>query len=178
MKSFAIFCEQRFDGMAFAPIRSMEVGKPHASRIDQPPYSMRNSSPVGGIFALDVWTLQGVPVPMLYVALVLGSAWSSPRRTALRVVAGCTVLTLLGSILPPPGLTTWFSEAHPTLVRASVWVAAVIVHLPKRAGERCNRRSARQAEVRTKAGWSALSLLVMMCENGLMKAVRNAPSHA
>ncbi|MGH7205956.1 MAG: hypothetical protein ACREI2_07070 [Nitrospiraceae bacterium] len=139
----------------------MEVGKPHASQIEQPPYSMGNSSPAGGIFALDVWTLQGVPVPMLSVALVLGSAWMPPRRSTLRVVAGCTILTLLGSILPPPSLTIWFLEANPALVLASMWVAAVIVRLQKRAEGCCDRGRARQAEERTKAGGSALSLLVM-----------------
>lgn len=89
---------------------------------------MRNSSPASRIFVLEVWTLQGVPVPMFYVALVLGSAWSPPRRPTLRVVAGCAVLPLLGSILPPPGLTIWFSGATLMLVLASIWVAAVIVH--------------------------------------------------
>src|SRR5438093_10699553 len=139
---------------------------------------MRNSSPAGGIFALGVWTLQGVPVPMLYVALVLGSAWSPPRRSTLRVVAGCTVLTLLVSFLPPPGLTIWLSGANPTLVLASGWVAAVIVHLQKRAEGRCERRRAPQAEASTKAGGSVLSLVVMTCEDSSKKAVSNALNHA
>jgi len=115
---------------------------------------------------------------MLYVAPVLGSAWSPLRRSTLRVVAGCTVLTLLGSILPPPGLTIWFSGATLMLVLASVWVAAVIVHLQKRAESRCDRRCGRQAELRTKAGGSALSLVVMKCEDSFMKAVSNASNQA
>jgi hypothetical protein len=90
---------------------------------------------------------------MLYVALVLDSAWSPLRRSTLRVVAGCMVLTLLGSILPPPGLTNWSSGANLTLVLASIWVAAV-------------------------AGGCALSLVVMTCEGSFMKAVHNATNQA
>ncbi|TLY29076.1 MAG: hypothetical protein E6K63_06210 [Nitrospirae bacterium] len=119
-----------------------------------------------------------MPVPMLYVAPVLGSAWPPPRRPTLRVVAGCMVLTLLGSILSPPGLSTWFSGASPVLVFASIWVAAVIVHLQKRAEGRCDRRGPRQVEVRTKGGGSALGLVLMTCEDSFMKAVTKASNQA
>src|SRR5207249_142043 len=109
--------------------------------------------------------------PMLYVAPVIGSAWPPPRRSTLRVVAGCTLLPLLGSILSPPGLTTWFPGASPALVLASIWVAAVIVHLQKQAEGRCDRRGPRQVEVRTKGAGAALGLVVMTCEDSFMKAV-------
>lgn len=64
------------------------------------------------------------------------------------------------------------------LVLASGWVAAVIVHLQTRAEGRCDRRRARQAEVRTRAGGSALSLMIMTCEDSLMKAVSTASNQA
>jgi len=115
---------------------------------------------------------------MLYVAPVVGSAWLPPRRSTLWVVAGCTLLTLLSSILPPPGLTIWFSGANPPMVLASICVAAVIVHLQKRAERRCDRQCGRRAEVRTKAAGSALSLVVMNCEDSFMKAVSNASNQA
>lgn len=54
----------------------------------------------GGLFLLDLWCPEGLAEPSLYVIVVLIFLWSPLWRHAVTVAAGCSLLAVLGFVLP------------------------------------------------------------------------------
>ena len=92
-----------------------------------------------GIFVLDFFYPLGVAVGALYTPLVLITLWSSSRRFTLIVTVGATVLTVVGLFYPLYGVADWLAVTNRVLSLITIWVAAILVLLYKRAEEERER---------------------------------------
>jgi len=92
-----------------------------------------------GIFVLDFFYPLGVAVGALYTPLVLITLWSSSRRFTLIVTVGATVLTVVGLFYPLYGAADWLAVTNRVLSLITIWVAAILVLLYKRAEEERER---------------------------------------
>jgi uncharacterized membrane protein YccC len=92
-----------------------------------------------GIFVLDFIYPLGVAVGALYTPLVLITLWSSSRRFTLIVTVGATVLTVVGLFYPLYGGANWLAVTNRVLSLITIWVAAILVLLYKRAEEERER---------------------------------------
>jgi hypothetical protein len=86
-----------------------------------------------GIFVLDFFYPLGVAIGALYTPLVLITLWSSSRRFTLIVTAGASTLTVVGLFYPLYGASDWLALTNRVLSLITIWVAAILVLLYKRA---------------------------------------------
>src|SRR5205807_6393196 len=92
-----------------------------------------------GIFVLDFFYPLGVAIGALYTPLVLITLWSSSRRFTLIVTVGATALTVAGLFYPLYGAADWLAVTNRVLSLITIWVAAILVLLYKRAEEERER---------------------------------------
>lgn len=90
---------------------------------------------VVGIFALDLVTSLGMAVPLLYLFPILLTNWVCGRREALYFAAACSVLTILGFFLSPPGVSLWIALFNRTVGLGVLWALAVFMTGQRRAVE-------------------------------------------
>lgn len=88
-----------------------------------------------GIFVLDLATPFGMAVPLLYVFPILLTNWVCGRREALYFAAACSVLTILGFFLSPPGLSPRIALFNRTVGLGLLWALAVFMTGQRRAVE-------------------------------------------
>jgi two-component system sensor kinase FixL len=93
----------------------------------------------GAIFCVDLVTVLGVSVPTLYLTVLL-LATRSPARL-LSTAAGCSLLTLLGAFLSPPGLSVHIGWTNRAITLAAIWLAAGML-----AGRARAQRDLQQSE--------------------------------
>jgi len=92
-----------------------------------------------GIFVLDFFYPVGVAIGVLYTPLVLMTLWSASRHLTLVVAVGATLLTILGLFYPISGSADWLAVTNRWLSLITIWVAAMLVLLYKRAEEERER---------------------------------------
>jgi len=88
-----------------------------------------------GIFVLDSFYPLGVAIGALYTPLVLITLWSAYRRATLIVAIGASILTVAGLFFPLYGAADWLAVTNRVLSLITIWVAAILVVLYKRAEE-------------------------------------------
>lgn len=93
----------------------------------------------GTIFCVDLVTVLGISVPTLYLA-VLPLSTRSPARLLLTAVA-CTLLTVLGAALSPPGLSAQIGWTNRAITLTAIWLAAGML-----AGRARAQRDLQQSE--------------------------------
>jgi len=87
----------------------------------------------GGIFVADWATPIGFMLSALYVGPVYISGWLPHRRNTVLLAALTTVLTVISFYLSPPGGLIYVSIVNRSLAIASIWVAALLTLMHKRA---------------------------------------------
>jgi hypothetical protein len=92
-----------------------------------------------GIFVLDFFYPLGVAVGALYTPLVLITLWSYSHRFTLIVTVGATALTVAGLFYPLYGAANWLAVTNRVLSLITIWIAAMLVLLYKRAEEERER---------------------------------------
>ena len=76
-----------------------------------------------GIFALDLQTPLGVAIGLLYVIPVWLTVWSTLPAAPLALSLVCSVLTVLGAVLGPPGLSPlWYGVVNRAMSIAVITV--------------------------------------------------------
>ena len=88
-----------------------------------------------GIFVLDFFFPLGVAIGALYAPLVLITLWSSSHRFTQIMTVGATILTVAGLFYPLYGVSDWLAVTNRVLSLITIWVAAILVLLYKRAEE-------------------------------------------
>ncbi|HZC68031.1 MAG TPA: hypothetical protein VE201_05370 [Nitrospirales bacterium] len=88
-----------------------------------------------GIFGVDFFYPLGVAVGALYTPLVLITLWSSYRHFTLIVTVGASILTVVGLFYPLYGAADQLAVTNRVLSLITIWVAAILVLLYKRAEE-------------------------------------------
>lgn len=81
---------------------------------------------IGLIFAVDLQLALGVAGGVPYVAAVLLALWTRHRRAVLWVAVVCTLMTVLGYYLSPPGGELWKVLLNRTLAIFAIWVTAIL----------------------------------------------------
>jgi PAS domain S-box-containing protein len=90
---------------------------------------------IGGIFALDLVTPLGIAIPLLYLFPILLTNWVCGRREALYFAAACSVLTILGFFLSPPGVSPRIDLFNRTVGLGLLWALVVFMMGQRRATE-------------------------------------------
>ena len=88
-----------------------------------------------GVFVLDYFYPLGVAIGALYTPLVLITLWSADRRFTLIVAVGASIPTVVGLFYPLYGAADWLAVTNRVLSLITIWVAAILVVLHKRAEE-------------------------------------------
>jgi PAS domain S-box-containing protein len=87
------------------------------------------------LFALDIPFPRGVTPAALYVAVVGASLWLPGIRPTWMAAVGCTILTILGCVISPPG-PLWADIYNRTFAVLGVWAVALLCVLYKRTEQR------------------------------------------
>ena len=87
------------------------------------------------VFVLDYFYPLGVAIGALYTPLILITLWSADRRFTLIVTVGTSILTVMGLFYPLYGAADWLAVTNRVLSLITIWVAAILVLLYKRAEE-------------------------------------------
>jgi len=87
------------------------------------------------VFVLDYFYPLGVAIGALYTPLILITLWSADRRFTLIVTVGTSILTVMGLFYPLYGAADWLAMTNRVLSLITIWVAAILVLLHKRAEE-------------------------------------------
>jgi len=86
-----------------------------------------------GVFVLDLALPLGIAVPMLYAIPLLLTSKELPRQSTLGLAAVASCLTVLGFLLSSRGPELWPAVANRSLSLVTIWMAAILVILNKRA---------------------------------------------
>ncbi|MBI3832581.1 MAG: PAS domain S-box protein [Planctomycetes bacterium] len=115
------------------------------------------------IFLLDINLKNGIGIPFLYVVPILLGSFS-PTRQCIPMAVLCTLLTVTGYGLAPPGAYAEISIANRTMGILAVWIFAIFARRRKISEEQL-RSSARrnQAVLET-----AIDAIVTIDAKGLM----------
>ena len=117
------------------------------------------------VFAIDVSLELGVAGGVLYVAVVVLSAWIPGARSTLGFGAAATGLTLLGYFASPVGGELWKVLANRLFSLFAIWVTGVLVLVQKRLSARRDwaeqraARSEQQVRVAVESSPSGMLLL-------------------
>ncbi len=84
-------------------------------------------------FGFDLVTPLGLAGGIPYVAVVLMAINMPERKWIVIFALACSILTLLGFILSPPGEETWRVMANRFLTLFAIWVAAILLLDRKKA---------------------------------------------
>ena len=87
------------------------------------------------IFAIDLYTPQGIADGVPYITVVLISLWSPRRHFTLFVAICCSLLTVIGFIYSPDGSTLEQEISNRFLALFSIWATAFLTLLRKSAEE-------------------------------------------
>ena len=106
---------------------------PYVKKVDQRLLLTAIIGLTGGIFLADCLTPLGFMLPMLYGCPVYISGWLSHRRTTVLLAGLTSVLTVISIYLSPPGGLIYVSIVNRSLAIASIWLAALLTLMHKRA---------------------------------------------
>lgn len=87
------------------------------------------------IFMVDLLVPLGVAMGVLYVVPILIALRSPQPRFVFGAALACTILTILGFILGPPGGILWMGIANRALSIFAIWVTAILSLQQKEAEE-------------------------------------------
>jgi signal transduction histidine kinase len=90
-------------------------------------------------FTIDLYLPLGVAAGTPYVLVVLLAAWLPYPRMALYLAGLCSLLTLAGGWLSPPGAVLWMGITNRVLGIVMLWITAVLVMLRRRGEERLHQ---------------------------------------
>ncbi len=88
-----------------------------------------------GIFVFDLLTPMGIAAGVLYVVPVLVALRSPQRLFVFGVGVGCTILTIVGFIVSPPGGIVWMAGVNRALSIFAIWVTGILSLQQKQAEE-------------------------------------------
>jgi len=85
------------------------------------------------IFVLDLFLPLGIAEAVPYVAVVLIALRSTDKNDPLRLAGLCTVLTVLGYSLSPPGTEAWIGVTNRSIAVFAIWSTALLAMQVKEA---------------------------------------------
>lgn len=97
------------------------------------------------LFVVDLLLPLGVAAGVPYISVVLLSLRHEQRRFTVVMAVICSILTILGFFLSPPGGELWKVLANRTLALFAIWVTAVLT-LQRKALEEKKDRAIRERE--------------------------------
>lgn len=85
------------------------------------------------IFVLDLFLPLGIAEAVPYVAVVLIALRSPDKNDPLRLAGLCTILTVLGYTLSPPGAEAWIGVTNRSIAVFAIWSTALLAMQVKEA---------------------------------------------
>lgn len=93
------------------------------------------------VFVLDLFLPLGIAEAVPYVAVVLIALRSPDKNDPLRLAGLCTILTIVGFGLSPPGTEAWIGITNRSIAVFAIWSTALLAMQVKEADEATNEQS-------------------------------------
>ncbi|MGD9850713.1 MAG: GAF domain-containing protein [Nitrospirales bacterium] len=93
------------------------------------------------IFVLDLFLPLGIAEAVPYVAVVLIALRSPDKNDPLRLAGLCTILTIVGFGVSPPGTEAWIGITNRSIALFAIWSTALLAMQVKEADEATKEQS-------------------------------------